>query len=131
MGGGGDGGVVYRYVSAIVMFCLRELTENSDDHLQTNEEPVEAAMASRGASEGALLTVVRWGWWFAIAIWSANARATPRDAQDMSELTKLVREWSARCEDLNVSYFFGMGGEGRVGAYALTVGGFRVFRGKL
>ena len=51
VGGGGDGGVVYRYVSAIVMFCLRELTENSDDHLQTNEEPVEAAIASLRANE--------------------------------------------------------------------------------
>ena len=49
--GGGGGGVVCEYVSATVMFLPARADRSSDDNFQTNEEPVEAAIASRRAKE--------------------------------------------------------------------------------
>ena len=50
-GVGGDGGVFCRYESAIVMFLPARADRSSDYDLQMNEERVEAAIASRRASE--------------------------------------------------------------------------------
>ena len=96
VGGGVAGGVVCRYVSAIVMFCLRELTEAATtiSKQMKSQSKLLSPLAERAREHNLRLCGGDVG--LLSSHGQQNALATPKDAQDMSELTKLVREWSAR-----------------------------------